>query len=256
MPTLSESGITQGEVTSHYVDNFGFAELPAFLGNERQPRIAAAPEQADMAENKPKTPPAVENKQSGVMGPHLDNQPEQDNKSAPPLPDVKNQAVYMKSPDHARENNELDKYRESIRLSKECANAIDAAIKDCAATDKPGYRLTPEAVSKVIGEYGEQRVSLVLANTVRLAEWDGRYSKDNKDWAKGVAMPEVRDNRAFFSSAHPAVVDGYIRLARKEMDNPEKKPSILDALKQGADKAKQAEPPQKEIPNKKKGLEV
>jgi len=228
-----------GEVTSHYVDNFGFAELPAFLGNERQPEITASPGQADISDDKPMAQPVVERKLSEMMGLDLNKQPEQDNKTAPPLPDIKDQSVYMKSHDHARENNELDKYRESIRLNKECANAIDAAIKDCAATDKPGYRLTTEAVSKVIDEYGDQRVSVVLANTVRLAEWDGRYSKDNKDWAKGVAMPEVRDNRAFFSSAHPAVVDGYIRLARKEMDNPERKPSILDALKQGAEKSKQ-----------------
>jgi uncharacterized protein YqiB (DUF1249 family) len=245
-----------GEVTSHYVDNLGFAELPAFLGNERKPEIAAMPGQADIADDKPLAQPVVERKLSEMMGLDLNKQPEQDNKTLPPLPDVKNQSVYMKSPDHARENNELDKYRESNRLNKECAGAIDAAIKECVVTSGRGYRLTPEAVSNVVGEYGEQRVSVVLANTIRLADWDGRYSKDTKDWANGVTMPEVRDNRAFFSSAHPAVLDGYIRLARKEMDDPEKKPSILAALKQGADKARQAEPPQKEPPNKKKGLEV
>jgi hypothetical protein len=29
-----------GAVTSHYVNEYGFADLPAFLGNEKQPRIA------------------------------------------------------------------------------------------------------------------------------------------------------------------------------------------------------------------------
>ena len=245
-----------GEVTSHYVDNFGFAELPSFLGNERQPERAAALAQPDITEDKPLAQPVVQRKLSEMMGLDLNNQPAQENKAAPPLPDNKNQPVYMKSPDHARENGELDRYRESLRLNKECAGAIDAAIRDCVVPNAHGYRLTPESVSKVIDDYGEQRVSMVLANTVRLADWDGRYGKDTKDWAKGVEMPEVRDNRAFFTSAHPAVVDGYIRLARKEIDNPEKKPSILEALKQGADKIKQSEPPHKEPPNKKKGLEV
>ena len=229
-----------GEATSHYVDNFGFVELPAFLGDGRQPEIAAAPTQAGTAEDKPMAQPAAE----------------QRNKAAPPMPDAKNQPVYMKSPGYARDNNELDRYRESSRLNIECASAIDAAILDCAAPGGRGYRLTPEAVSKVIDEYGAHRLCVVLANTVRLSNWDGQYSKDTQGWAKGVELPEARDKGASFSFAHPAVVDGYIRLARKEMGNKEKKPSILDALKQGADRIRQEGPPQKETPTKKKALEA
>jgi hypothetical protein len=97
---------------------------------------------------------------------------------------------------------------------------------------------------------------VVLANTVRLSEWDGRYSQSTKDWAKGVELPEVRDNRDYHSSAHPALLDGYIRLARKEMDSNERKPSIIDALKQGVDKIKRNEQPHKEGLNKHKGFEV
>lgn len=225
-----------GEVSSHYVDHYGFAELPAFLGNERQPERAAAPEQANTAQTPEKPASAVE-----------------DNKTPPPLPENKKQPVYMQSPDNARESGELDRYRESLKLNKECAGAIDAAIKDCIVPDGHGYRLTPEAVSQVIGEYGEQRVGVVLANTVRLQEWDGRYSDETKAWAKDMDIPKIRDNRDYFSGAHPAVLDGYIRLARKEM---EKKPSVLEALKQGAEKVRQ-NPPQKEQPQKNKnGLEV
>ena len=209
----------------------------------------------DAAGNKPLDQPVEQRKAPEAIKPD-NNKQAQENKARPPLPGNINLSVYMKSPDHARENNELDKYHESNRLNKECANAIDAAIKDCIVTGVRGYRLTPEAASKVIDVYGEQRLCVVLANTVRLAEWDGRYSKDTKDWAKAVEMPEVRDNRSFFSSAHPAVLDGYINMVRKEMDDPAKKPSILDALKQGADKIRRNEPPQKEIPDKKKGLEV
>jgi hypothetical protein len=246
-----------GEVSSHYVDNFGFAELPVFLGNERQPE-SAAPEQPQPDE-KPLPQPVIERKLSEMTELDLNNQPVQENKAAPPLPDIpeiKNQPIYMKSPGNARENNELDQYRESIRINKECAGAIDAAIRECVVPDKHGYCLTPEAVDKVIDVYGEQRVSVVLANTVRLQEWDGRYSENTKKWAKGVEMPETGDNRSFYSSAHPAVLDGYIRLARKEIDRRNEKPSILDALKQGADKARQSVPPQKEQTNKNKGLEV
>ena len=226
-----------GEVTSHYVDSFGFAELPAFLGNEREPgrAVAAANTEADN-KGAPPLPAAVPAVKQEVDNPIFKN--------------PANIKVYMPSPDHARENGELDKYRESLRINKECASAIDAAIKDCITIEGRGYRLTPESVNKVIDAYGEQRVNVVLANTVLLSEWDGRYSKDTKGWAKSLEMPQVRDKKAFFSAAHPAVVDGYIRLMRKEAGARDKKPSILDALKQGADRVKQDNPPQKETQQK------
>ena len=245
-----------GEVSSHYVDSFGFSELPAFLGNERQPERAAAPEQTDNAALND----IHERVKQGESVPLMDivkAVKTEDNKAVPDssdrqTPDNKPKAVYMQSPDHARENNELDRYRESLKLNKECAGAIDAAIKDCIVPDGHGYRLTPEAVSKVVDAYGERRVSVVLANTVRLQEWDGRYSAETKAWAKNTEIPQVRDNRDYFSASHPAVLDGYIRLARKET---EKKPSILEAIKQGAEKSREQPEPKPEA-KKSKEMEM
>jgi hypothetical protein len=164
-----------GDVTAHYVDNAGFAELPSFLGDVHRQERTDAPALADNNGTNPET----HNKAPEPPQPDIDNIPAQGNNSAQPA-DTKNQSVYMKPPAHARDNGELDQYRESIRLNKECAGAIDAAIKECVCPDGHGYRLTPESVSKVIDAYGEQRLSVVLANTVRLAEWDGRYSKETK----------------------------------------------------------------------------
>jgi len=236
-----------GDVTSHFVDRFGFAELPAFLGNERQPERNA---------------PITENTEFDNKGtpPLFDAEPiiqQKDDKSVSDSENTVNKKVYMQSPDHARTNGELDKYRASLRLNKECGETIDGAIKECVVPNAHGYRLTPESVSKVMDVYGEQRMSVVLANTVRLQDWDGRYSKDTRDWANRVEIPQVRDKRDFFSNAHPAVLDGYIRLVRKEIDARDKKPSILDALKQGSDKIRQDNTLQKELPQKnKKGQEV
>ena len=209
----------------------------------------------DVKGDKPLGQPVDQRKPPETITPDHKNKQAQENKATPPLPDQINQSVYMKSPDHARKDNELDKYQKSNRLNKECAAAIDAAIKDCIVPGGLGYRLTPEAITKVIDVYGEQRLSVVLANTVRLAEWDGRYSNDTKDWAKSVEMPEAHDNRLFFSSAHPAVIDGYIRLARKEMDNRGKKPSILDSLKQGVEKTQQQDKSNNK-PKKSKEMEM
>ena len=91
---------------------------------------------------------------------------------------------------------------------------------------------------------------------MRLNDWDGRYSKDTKDWAKSVTLPQVRDKRLFLPTAHPAVVNGYIRLMRKELGRSDKKPSILNALKQGADKIKQNDPHKEMQQKNKKGIEV
>lgn len=44
----------RGEITSHYVDSYGFKELPAFLGNEKQAELDPATELA--AYEKPKEP--------------------------------------------------------------------------------------------------------------------------------------------------------------------------------------------------------
>lgn len=197
--------------------------------------------------------PVVQKKLSEMMGLNLEDGKTPPDMSGHQDSDIKPKAVYMQPPAYARENGELDRYRESLKLNKECAKAIDNAIKDCIVPDGHGYRLTPESVSKVMDVYGEQRVSIVLANTVRLQEWDGRYSNETKTWARAADLPKVNDNRDYFSAAHPAVLDGYIRLARKEL---EKKPSVLEALKQGADKARQNPPPQKEQQKNKNGREV
>jgi hypothetical protein len=92
-----------------------------------------------------------------------------------------------------------------------------------------------------------------LAANINAAGHDGRISTRNKEWAKNMLLPLVSDNRVYYSSAHPIVVDGYIRLARKEV---EKKPSILEALKQGADKSRQQPGLDKEQRKNKKGIEV
>ena len=49
-----------------------------------------------------------------------------------------------------------------------------------------GMYLSHDAAKGVIETYGMERVALVLANTVQLQDWDGRYSRRNKEWAKTI----------------------------------------------------------------------
>ncbi len=92
-------------------------------------------------------------------------------------------------------------------------------------------------------EYGADRVAWVLANTVQKQYYDGRYSSSNQAWAKNLNIPA--DLPSFHLNTHPAIIDGLISrfreadAERSQKWKPAEKPSILAALKEGAEKAKQ-----------------
>ena len=68
-----------------------------------------------------------------------------------------------------------------------------------------------------IETYGMERVALVLANTVQLQDWDGRYSRRNKEWPKTIPNDNPETVRCVYVlNSHPAVVDGFIDLVREE----------------------------------------
>ena len=126
--------------------------------------------------------------------------------------------IYYHSGEYARENGELEKYREARAANIGCRDAIQEAIK----THYHDNRLDPAAVSEVADKYGFHRVLFVLANTVRQKDWDGRFSRANKEWAATQYIPEDKDgfngdrNRAFCVEAHPVLVDGYLDMAREQ----------------------------------------
>ena len=55
------------------------------------------------------------------------------------------------------------------------------------------------------------------ANTVQLQDWDGRYSRRNKEWAKTIPNDNPETVRCgYVLNSHPAVLDGFIDLVREE----------------------------------------
>ena len=78
---------------------------------------------------------------------------------------------------------------------------------------------------EVIGEFGYDRVNHVLSNTLQQLKSDGRFSRENKEWAKKAYIPVdkvgLSDRRKDFvvNKSHPAVLDGFINLVRKEYQN-------------------------------------
>lgn len=125
--------------------------------------------------------------------------------------------VYPYSLNEAKRNGEVEQYRESLRENNRCADFIEDTIN----ANFDGMHLKGEVAKTVIAEFGYDRVNFVLANTLQELFHDGRFSRENKEWAKSIYTPEnkingVNANAEFRVDTHPAVLDGFINQARKE----------------------------------------
>ena len=160
-------------------------------------------------------------------------------------------SVYMESIDTALKNGDGNVFRDSKIQNTACRDDIDNAIKKCYVLEDSGYRLNEKSVSDVIDKHGAERVGIILANTVMLSDWDGRLSQDTKNWAKSVVLPHESCLRFCECTAHKAVLEGYIRLARKEL---ERKPSIMESLKSTDNSRQQSE--HTPTAKKSKGIEL
>ena len=179
-----------GEITAHYVDSFGYTELPEFFY------------QREKAIEKEKEP-----QESGLQEPQNSDMSKPYEKVYPPL--------YMHTITYAMEHGRADDYLESRKLNLDCKNAIEDAIRE----NFDGLHLAHDAAKGIIEEYGAERVVFILANTVQHLEHDGRFSIGNKAWAKGYEIPEninrgMDMNADYVVSSHPAVLDGFIGFAR------------------------------------------
>lgn len=144
---------------------------------------------------------------------------------------IVNIPVYRQSVDYARSTGEMEDFRESHRANIACKRDIEKTI----AEHFDGFHLDQKAVTDIIEQYGAERVSLVLAATVQVKSWDGRFSRSNKDWAFSFDFPQATnefgyDRRDEYAvTTHPAILDGFINQVRvkikaleylAEKDNP------------------------------------
>lgn len=121
--------------------------------------------------------------------------------------------IYYRSGAYAREHDELDQYRRTSELCRTCARDIDTIIS--ARFD--GMHLSKLAILEALAIHGKELVGLVLASTVIDKEWDGRFSRENKEWAHTVRQPDRGGSIMWpvTCRTHPAVLDGFINLYRK-----------------------------------------
>lgn len=155
--------------------------------------------------------------------------------------------IYPHSAAYAREHGELEQYRASNNVNLQCKESIEAAVRE----HFDGMYLSHDAAKGVIETYGMERVSMVLSNTIQLQDWDGRYSRRNKEWAKTIPNDNPETVRCGYAlNSHPAVLDGFIDLVREEQQRSRtqreklepSRPSVRDKLKQELPANKSAAP--------------
>ena len=137
---------------------------------------------------------------------------------------------------------EQEKLEHGTRLK--CKEAIEKAI----AENFDGTTLPRDTAKGVIEQYGKERVEYVLANTITHLAHDGRFSVNNKEWAKGIVPSAEWNTRDLIVTSHPAVLDGFTNQARRyqELDRePEKQPvperEETETISEGEAKAPETE---------------
>lgn len=125
--------------------------------------------------------------------------------------------MYPFSAAFAKNNGDLELWRENHRQNIACKKAIEKVISE----EFDGYRLGKDAADRVIDEFGYDRVNWVLAGTLQKYSYDGRFSRENLEWAKGFYFPEdkvesIDHHDEFTVNSHPAVLDGFVNQARRQ----------------------------------------
>ena len=125
---------------------------------------------------------------------------------------VGNAPLYLKTARYAREHGESEQYHRSHELNNACREEMDKAISE----NFDGMRLKEGFERELMERYGRERVEYILATTVKENAWDGRYSRENREWAESIPVSESESERiACCLHSHPAVIDGLIRRIRR-----------------------------------------
>ena len=121
--------------------------------------------------------------------------------------------LYLYSLKEAAEWDEKDEWRESYLENCDCARAIERAIDE----HYDGQRLN-SCAQEIIDRYGFDRVNFVLAATVRQGTHDGRYSENNKKWARRFSVMDKENTWQYHVRSHPGLVNLFVADARRLWD--------------------------------------
>ena len=119
--------------------------------------------------------------------------------------------LYKFSFEEAKRNDEIEQFRESFRENIRCRDYLDDQVRE----KFDGFRLPDECAENAIKEFGYDRTMWVIANTILERKGDGRFHRENIEWAKKLNIPKWRNNYEFALRAHSCIVDGLASDVRK-----------------------------------------
>lgn len=121
--------------------------------------------------------------------------------------------LYRQSKKAAEENGEISLWQASNKENILCKNAIESAVAD----NFDGAVLNKAGAKHVIAEFGYDRTMWVLAASVLSKKDDGRFSHENRVWARSVIPLFISGNDYFpySSESHPVLLNGFIDQVRE-----------------------------------------
>lgn len=111
--------------------------------------------------------------------------------------------LYRYSAETAKHNGEIEAWRESQKENIRCRDYLDEQVRE----KFDGFRLPDECAENAIKEFGYDRTMWVIANTILERKGDGRFSEQNRKWAKSLNISRDRHNYEFALNSHSCLVD-------------------------------------------------
>lgn len=96
--------------------------------------------------------------------------------------------IYYPSARYARENGEIDLWRESHKINRECRNFINKN----ASPAYHGHNL-PEFIKELTDTFGLERAMYVIARTIVNSDWDKRYYNDARSRAELFDFQDMKE---------------------------------------------------------------
>ncbi len=124
--------------------------------------------------------------------------------------------LYPYSRGEALRLDEIDQYKQSLRENILCSEAICQTIRDNYGNNCLGSNLAQPIMDK----HGIDRTAYVLANHIHHYDYDGRISRDNKEWAKTFFIPKDENSNLFLveGGVHIGLVDLFANQYRSAYD--------------------------------------
>lgn len=136
---------------------------------------------------------------------------------------MNNTPLYRGTAEQARRENQLQLWRDSFQTNILCRIAIENEIRQ----HFDGMHLDRGCAERVLDEFGEARVKYVLSATLQELDYDGRFSRSNKEWGRQTEIIPSTRNYEFTVQSHPAVLDGFISDFRSECQQRQMDHSVM-----------------------------